>query len=71
MEDAKLDQYKKIIAGINKLQAEIRGYLHGNVDVGGKSYGEALRELSRLRNLQRSTSKEVRERYQESKRAYE
>jgi hypothetical protein len=68
MADPELDSYAGIVDEISKLKTSIERYLHSGADsVEGLSYADAIKRLSYLRNLQRSTSKKVRERYAEAK----
>lgn len=65
MEDAELDKYKKIVSDIESLRKGIKEYLcKGSDSVGDLSYSQALKELSRLRSLQRMTPRKIRERYE-------
>jgi spore maturation protein CgeB len=68
MEDLELDRYKKLVENISDLKKDIKKYLHtGSENVGNMSYAEAIKQLAYLRNLQRSTSKRVRQKYAETK----
>lgn len=68
MEDLELDRYKKLVENISDLKKDIEKYLHtGSENVGNMSYAEAIKQLAYLRNLQRSTSKRVRQKYAETK----
>lgn len=68
MEDAELEEYKKLILEISDLKDKIEGYLHSNQDaIEGMTYGDAVKKLWYLRNKQRITPKAVRERYVKSK----
>jgi hypothetical protein len=68
MEDFELDRYKKLVENILDLKKDIKKYLHtGSENVGDMSYAEAIKKLAYLRNLQRTTSKKVRQKYAETK----
>jgi spore maturation protein CgeB len=68
MEDLELDRYKKLVENISDLKKDIKKYLHtGSENVGNMSYAETIKQLAYLRNLQRSTSKRVRQKYAETK----
>jgi hypothetical protein len=68
MEDIELDRYKKLVIDISDLKKGIEEYRQMGFDnVCGMSYAEAIKKLAYLRNLQRITSKKVRQRYAEER----
>jgi|WetSurMetagenome_2_1015567.scaffolds.fasta_scaffold759923_2 hypothetical protein len=68
MEDLELNRYKCIVSEINKLRTGINRYLDGNSNsLDGMSYSDALKRVTYLRSLQRSTNKSVRARYAATK----
>ena len=68
MEDAELEEYKKLVLEISDLKDKIDNYLQSSQNaIEGMTYGEAIKKLWYLRNKQRITPKAVRERYAKSK----